>query len=393
MQKDEALIVRGKAPFTVKQLPGTNFAHIESLTDNTGIIRYALPASPDGKEGYFIDDNSRALLLAVWAGKNGKNKAVMGQRLLPIYLSFIHSMQMQDGYFRNFLSYDRTGTEERSSEDAFGRTLMALGFLVNEGPTHLLVRTGLGVFVKAYEHISKLSSLRAIANALIGICQVIKYNYPDDGRQDMVIHLSDKLTEIYRSNRRDDWHWFEPTLTCDNAILPLALLNAYEITQHDEYMEVAFESMHFLESKVLYNGVLQPIGNQGWDRQGMDDQRKDGQGRGKQGMDDQRMDDRGRGNQGQRPAGIDQRCIDVMAMVLFYQQAYRITREQPYLDRMYQSYQWFLGINDLGMSLYDPSTGGCADGFRAKGSHFSQGAESTLAYWISHVTVSTALAE
>ena len=361
MQKDEALMARGKAPFTVAQLPGTNFAHIESLTDTTGgssgmCCRPVLT----GKEGYFTEDNARALLLAVWAGKNGKNKAAMAQRLLPVYLAFIQSMQTEDGYFRNFLNYTRTGTEERSSEDTFGRTLMALGFLVNEGPTHLLVRTGLGVFVKAYEHVSKLSSLRGIANALIGICQVIKYNYPDDGRQDMVIRLSDKLTEIYRSNRRDDWHWFEPTLTCDNAILPLALLNAYEITQHDEYMEVAFESMHFLESKVLHNGVLQPIGNQGW---------------------------------GQRPAGIDQRCIDVMAMVLFYQQAYRITREQPYLDRMYQSYQWFLGINDLGMSLYDPSTGGCADGFRAKGSHFSQGAESTLAYWISHVTVSTALAE
>ena len=82
-----------------------------------------------------------------------------------------------------------------------------------------------------------------------------------------------------------------------------------------------------------------------------------------------------------------------MAMVLFYQQAFRVTREQQYLSRMYKSYQWFLGANDLKLSLYDPSTGGCADGLHSEGINLNQGAESTLAYWISHVVVSLALKE
>jgi hypothetical protein len=60
---------------------------------------------------------------------------------------------------------------------------------------------------------------------------------------------------------------------------------------------------------------------------------------------------------------------------------------------MYKSYQWFLGANDLGLSLYDPSTGGCADGLHSEGINLNQGAESTLAYWISHVVVALALKE
>ena len=54
---------------------------------------------------------------------------------------------------------------------------------------------------------------------------------------------------------------------------------------------------------------------------------------------------------------------------------------------MFASHQWFLGNNDLGVSLYDPLTGGCADGLQEDGVNRNEGAESTLAYWISHMTV------
>jgi hypothetical protein len=60
---------------------------------------------------------------------------------------------------------------------------------------------------------------------------------------------------------------------------------------------------------------------------------------------------------------------------------------------MYPSYQWFLGNNDLGLSLYDPRTGGSADGLHSEGINLNQGAESTLAYWISHMVVSATLKE
>ncbi len=38
--------------------------------------------------------------------------------------------------------------------------------------------------------------------------------------------MSDRMVRMYKDNKSNDWHWYEPILTYDNAILPLALLNA-----------------------------------------------------------------------------------------------------------------------------------------------------------------------
>lgn len=359
METDNMIVSSRPALLRSVDLPEINFSQIRNLTDDTGMIQHAVFAMPNRKEGYCIDDNARALLLTVWACRNVKNKTAL--RLLPVYLSYIHYMQTDDGYFRNFMSYSKSIEEERGSEDSFGRTMMALGYLINEGDSRLPTRTGEEIFARAYPHVDKLTSLRGMANSIIGVCQFIKCHYPDDLKRNTVADLANRMVAMYEGSKKANWHWFEPVLTYDNAILPLALLKAYEITQDSVYLSVASESIQFLESKVFHNGIFRPVGNQGWCKQGCD------------------------------PAQFDQQGIDVMAMVLLYQQLFSLTQEQKYLDRMYKSYQWFLGENDLGMPLYDPSTGGCADGLHSGGINFNQGAESTLAYWISHMVVASAL--
>lgn len=341
--------------FELNDLPDFNFSHIKNLTDDTGIIQHAIFNIPNRKEGYCIDDNARALLLAVWACKHHQTDVALP--LLQVYLSFIHYMQTENGEFKNFMSYTKEALEERGSEDSFGRTIMALGFLINEAPSNLLSKTGSDIFTKAYPHIDQLVSIRSIANSIIGVCQYIRHNYPDDLKRNLVIKLANKMVGMYEANQDTDWRWFEPILTYDNAILPLALLNAYEVTNDESYLSVALETMRFLESKVFHYGVLSPIGNEGWLCKGKE------------------------------AARFDQQGIDAMAMVLFYQQAFRVTRNKKYKSRMFQSFQWFLGTNDVALSLYDPTTGGCADGLHSEGINLNQGAESTLAYWISHLAV------
>ena len=345
--------------FDKTQMPAINFAHIRNLTDDTGIIQHAIFSIPNRKEGYCIDDNSRALLLSVLALKAGLPKEDSPNLL--VYLSYVHYMQTKSGEFKNFMDYTKVAVEDHGSEDSFGRTIMALGFLINEGPTNLLIKTGIGIFNKALPHIDTLVSIRGIANSIVGVCQFVKFNYPDDTKANLVAKLADKMMQMYEENERPDWHWFEPILTYDNAILPLALLNAYEITANEDCLSVALESMRFLESKVFHDHIVSPIGNDGWlPRRGIS-------------------------------ARFDQQGIDIMAMVLMYQQAFRLTRDIKYQTLMYQSFQWFLGKNDLGVSLYDPSTGGCADGLHSEGTNQNQGAESTIAYWISHLIVTATL--
>jgi hypothetical protein len=47
------------------------------------------------------------------------------------------------------------------------------------------------------------------------------------------------------------------------------------------------------------------------------------------------------------------------------------------------AFEWFLGRNDLGQDLYDPTTGGCFDGLQEDRVNRNQGAESTLAFLLS----------
>jgi hypothetical protein len=43
-------------------------------------------------------------------------------------------------------------------------------------------------------------------------------------------------------------------------------------------------------------------------------------------------------------------------------------------------FRWFLGKNDLGLPLYDATTGGCRDGLHPDRINENQGAESTLSF-------------
>jgi hypothetical protein len=59
--------------------------------------------------------------------------------------------------------------------------------------------------------------------------------------------------------------------------------------------------------------------------------------------------------------------------------AARITGDITWKTGVERAAGWFMGANDLGLTLYDPGTGGGFDGLRADGINVNQGAESTLA--------------
>ncbi len=68
-------------------------------------------------------------------------------------------------------------------------------------------------------------------------------------------------------------------------------------------------------------------------------------------------------------------------------EAFNVTREKTWIDNAVMCFNWFLGHNDLNMPLYDPKTGGCRDGLMADGINQNQGAESSLAWLLSLMTL------
>ena len=336
-------------------LPPYSLTHIKRLTDDTGIIQHAKFGIPNLKEGYCLDDNARALLMVLMAYRQKKDS--MALELSPVYLSYIHYMQNKDGTFRNFLSFNRNFLDEVGSEDSFGRTIWALGYLLGNAPNDAYYQTGKLIFFDAVPNFEKLKSIRSIANTMIGICYYLKRNPSDDGMTERLRNFAFILIKHYEDNKTPDWKWFEHLLAYDNGILPLALLHSAEFLNDAKITTSAFETMNFLTEVTLKDGYLSIIGNNKW-------YKKDGE-----------------------RAMFAQQPIDAMAMVLMYHQAFHLTKKKEYLNKLHTSFMWFLGENDLRMSLYDFETKGCCDGFESYGVNRNQGAESSLAYLISHLTV------
>jgi glycosyltransferase involved in cell wall biosynthesis len=336
-------------------LPKFSLTHVIRLTDDTGIVQHAKYGIPNLKEGYCLDDNARALIMALMAYQRNKSKEAF--ELLPVYLSYIHYMQTDDGNFRNFLSFNRQYLDEVGSEDSFGRTIWALGHLISCAASNSYREFALEIFSRSYPHFKTLTHLRGMANTIIGISLYLQVFPTDEGMVNQLAELTQPLIDAYERNQAEDWQWFEEKMTYDNAILPLALLHSAEITGNEKAKKIAMKTMAFLDRLTLSNGYLSPVGNDGWYYKG------------------------------KTFPIYDQQAIETMAMVLMHFQAYQIFREPEYIEKMFLCYKWFLGENTLRAPLYDHETKGCCDGLLPTGINRNQGAESTLAYLISHLTV------
>jgi hypothetical protein len=198
---------------------------------------------------------------------------------------------------------------------------------------------------------------------MIGISYYLKSSPSDDAMTERLRNLANILIKHYHESETPDWKWFESLLAYDNGILPLALLHSAEILNDDKITKTAISSMDFLTKHTLKDNYLSIIGNEKW-----------------------------YSKEGVRSV-FAQQPIDAMAMVLMYHQAFHLTKDKEYLNKLFTSFLWFLGENDLRMSLYDFETQGCCDGFESYGVNRNQGAESSLAYLISHLTVLQAYEE
>ncbi len=348
-------------PFDLMLLPPFSLAHIKRMTDDTGIIQHAKFGIPNLKEGYCLDDNARALLVALMTFK--QNKDLTALELCPVYLSYIDYMQNKDGTFRNFMSFNRNFLDDVGSEDSFGRTIWALGYMLANAPNDSYYQIGRMIFFNAHPNFEKLKSIRSIAYVIMGLSYYLRSNPSDEGMIELLKRLAEVLTGHLEKNSDEKWIWFEQLLAYDNAILPLALLHAADILDNDIILQKAIVTMDFLTKITMNDGYLSIIGNEQW-------YKKDGE-----------------------KSKFAQQPLDAMAMVLMYHQAFLVTKNKNRLNQLFTSFMWFLGDNDLRMNLYDFETKGCCDGLESYGVNRNQGAESILAYTISYLTVLQAYEE
>ncbi len=338
----------------IHYLPEFSLTHLNRLTDSTGILQHARFIFPNFNHGYTTDDNARALLMSMMYYRY--NPTDEAKALFHKFLSFLNYMQLSDGRFLNYLSYSRTIENKEFSEDAFGRTLWALGYTMRFAPESMCFEFAKELFLKSLTTIKELKSLRGMANALIGMSHYLKIIPHDVEILELLKSLSRKIEKAFTQNWDEDWVWFEDTLSYDNAVIPLALLSASEFDEQQKYFDIATKSMAFLERITLKDSRFSLVGNQHWVKRG------------------------------ERKADFSQQPLDALMLVLYYAKAYELTKDENAKKKQQIAFSWFLGNNDVFIPLYDDQTKACADGLFEKGVNRNQGAESLLAWLISYLS-------
>jgi glycosyltransferase involved in cell wall biosynthesis len=349
-------------PKLLNQLPALKLNHVNALTDDTGMQQHAIFTIPNRAEGYTTDDNARALIFSVLLDELGADhlaKDQFGKTEAPDpdwpfrYLAFLeHAFNSKKKRFRNFLGYDRRWLEDQGSEDSHGRALWALGTLLARSTNHGLRGAAGRLFEFSVPPVTGFHSPRACAYAVLGIQEYL-HSYPGDrDAQRVRLTLAKRLLDMYESIRRADWKWFEDVVSYGNARMPQALLLAGSACGDERMLTAGLESLNWLmeTQRCQTNGHFVPIGSQGFYHQGGE------------------------------PARFDQQPIEAAGAVSACLEAYRATGDIGWRTQAWTAFNWFLGDNDLQVSLYDSETGGCRDGLHPDRANQNQGAESTLSF-------------
>jgi glycosyltransferase involved in cell wall biosynthesis len=338
------------------QLPEIKLDHLFRLSDSTGIFQHASFTVPNYAEGYCTDDNARALVLAMMLKRLGHGSPRIGERAAT-YAAFLnHAFNHERRRFRNFMAFDRRWLEEAGSEDCHGHALWALGLCVAQAGHGSFQMLAAQLFEQALPTATEFTSPRAWAFTLIGIDEYLRRLSGDRRVTQIRESLTAKLVQRYNDAATEEWPWFEDTVSYANAKLPHALILSGRCMNNPALLILGLKTLRWLvKNQTSEAGSFRPIGSNGFFPRG------------------------------QTRALFDQQPIEAQVTVSACIEAYQATNDPFWLAEARRAFEWFLGRNDLGLALYDATTGGCRDGLHMDRLSQNQGAESTLAFLLAEM--------
>ncbi|SMC46932.1 glycosyltransferase family 4 protein [Moheibacter sediminis] len=330
--------------------PELNLNHLFNLTDDTGILQHARFHIPNRNHGYCIDDNARALFLTMLLKKKlGENEKV--NHICNTYLSFIdHAYNPEAGRFRNFMSYERKWLETEGSEDSQGRTVWALGAVLAHTYNSNILGHVETLFHNSINIIHHLTHPRAISYGLLGVGDYLSKHSDNKNIFELLRTQSQRLLNYFESNSENtEWPWFNDLVTYGNSRIPEAMLCSGYLLNDNKLINKGIQLLDWLIGHQFENEYFSPVGNDGWFSIGQKNQ-------------------------------FDQQPLEAHGMIDACLTAAKITNHNKYNHYAKKAFDWFLGDNSHGVSLYDFSTGGCRDGLHISGINKNQGAESTISW-------------
>ncbi len=337
------------------QLPPFKLDHLFRMSDSTGMLQHAVFNVPKYAEGYCTDDNARAFILTVLLEEIEAENAEKLNQVATSYLAFIwHALDEKSRRFRNFMDYGRQWLEKKGSEDSHARAVWALGTALGRSDNSGFRNLCAPLFELTLPPVKRFTSPRAWAFALIAIHEYLRRFSGDRAVNTARELLATKLMELYRQNSDEDWQWFEQSLSYDNAKLSHALILSGFWTRNPEMLDVGLKTLRWLSGvQTSRMGNFSPVGSNGFY------------------------------SKGGVCARFDQQPVEAHSMVSACLEAYRVTNDQFWSVEAQRAFEWFLGRNDAGLSLYDATSGGCFDALHPDRVNQNQGAESSLAFYLS----------
>lgn len=339
-------------PRRMPLLAAPGLTGVVAMSDDTGMIQHAIGTVPDRRHGYCLDDNARALMLM---GVADAVPLPERQRWATVYAAFIqHAWNPEAQRFRNFMAFDRTWCEDVGSEDSNGRALWALGHAVSRAPDAGLRAWARQWYEVAVGPLSSADYPRTVAFTVLGACELLKVEPDHAPSRDLVVRGAAMLHALLSAGRRPDWAWFEAVLGYDNPRLSQALIEAALLTGRDDWLESGLASLRFIAGQQrATSGHFRAIGSDTFHR-------------------------------AYEAMPFDQQPLEAWAAIDAAAVAWRATAEVAWRDHAEAAYRWFLGANDRAIALGDIATGRCRDGLTPLGVNENCGAESILAFQLSH---------
>lgn len=336
--------------------------HLLAMTDDVGILQHATFDVPNRACGYCTDDVGRALIVACDAASRRATEAD-GARLVSTYLSYLHDAQLPDGWFHDFMGYDRRWQDDAGTPDAVGRAIWGLGYAERYAPRATWRNVAGRMRGRALAAIPKMRYVRSHAYAALGLVHALATRPLDELALRAVLDGSlAAIAAEFDAHAGPGWQWCEDALTYDNARMCEALLRGGAALGERRYVDVGLAMLEFYVSVVFEDAapgsaqaVFAPVGSDGWYPRG--------------GV---------KARYGQQP-------LEAAAMVDAAFAALDVTADERWRRTAEVAHEWYFGGNTDRIVV--ATDAGCRDGIDAAGVNPNMGAESTVCYLMSAVAM------
>jgi hypothetical protein len=324
---------------TITPSPAVPFRHLQRLTDSVGVLEHAYGTVPRYEHGYRVDDVAHGLVVVCREPSPSAELVTLGRR----YLYFLAQAQAADGKFRNRLGDDRRWRGQPEAQDAWGRSLWALGTAAARGPTAGIraeARTRFDAsarVVSPYPH--------AMAFAALGAAEVLRQWPGDPGALSLLAMAG---TVIGEPAADAAWPWPAPRLSHANAAIAEAVIVTGDKLGREDLLRTGLRMLDWLLAGETRNGHLSVVPAAGW-------------------------------GPGEDRPGFDQHPSQVAALADACVRAAAVTGDSTWLSGVELGVAWLHGSNDADVVMLDQKTGGCSDALSRTGRSRNQGAEATLA--------------